>query len=120
MSNFSFQITTLIQNKAINSKNFKELLDFAASLGFHSVTTPSCAEKTLLHIGKRETGLLEVTDLLIALHLFATQRHEDLTLVGKMDEHKFSHRLFGTLSIEKLHNWSNHLHDVMRKTQIVA
>jgi len=117
MANFSFNVATLIHNKALNSKNFKELLDFAGAMGFHTATTPSCNERSILHFGKRDTALLEVTDLLIALHLFATQRHEDLTLVGKIDDRKFAHRLFGTLSIEKLRNWTGHLHEVMQHSQ---
>jgi hypothetical protein len=120
MAHFSFHVATLIHNKALNSKNFKELLDFAGTLGFHAATTPSCNERSILHLGKRQTAILEVTDLLIALHLFATQRHEDLTLVGKIDDHKFAHRIFGTLSIEKLRNWTSHLHEVMHQTQVDA
>lgn len=117
MANFAFHVATLINNKAIETKNFNELLDYARSMGFHVATTPSCNERSIVHFGKRDTGLLEVTDLLIGLHLLATQRHEDLTLVGKIDEHKFAHRLFGTLSIEKLRNWTSHLHEVMQQAQ---
>ena len=115
MSTFSFHLATLIDDKATKSKNYKELVEFSHSMGFHVVVTPVANGRDILHVGKRETALLEVTDLLIALHMFATQRHQDLILVGKIDDHKFTHRLFGTLSIEKLRNWSANLQEIMQK-----
>ena len=58
-----------------------------------------------------------MADLLIALHLLATQRREDLIIVGTIDRVKYQHCLFATLSIEKLSNWSEHLANVLTRNR---
>lgn len=107
------QIATLLPDSALKSKNFGELVEYAKALGFQVAHTETGKEKhILLRIGKKSATMLDLTDILIAMHLFAAQRHQDLVVAGRLDEHKFHHCLFGTLSIEKIKNWTLHLHEL--------
>ncbi len=110
MSRFSFTVAFLLPVKAEKSKNFRELLKYARLMGFH-IGLSRCVNnsKLLLRFGKAHCGALEVASLFVALHLLATQRKEDLIIVGTIDATKFQHCFFATLSIEKIHDWTSHL-----------
>ena len=109
----TLQLATLLPETALKSKNFNELLDYAKFLGFQSVFTETGKEKhILLRLGKKHATMLDLSDVLIALHLFAAQRHQDLVVAGRLDEQKFHHCLFGTLSIAKIRNWALHLQEL--------
>lgn len=110
MKDFRFTVAFLLPAKAEKSKNFRELLKYAEAMGFQ-VRFSRCIgdSKILLRAGKVACTPLEVANLLIALHLLATQRREDVIMVGTIDRRKYQHRLFATLSIEKIRNWSDHL-----------
>ncbi len=110
MKDFRFTVAFLLPAKAGKSKNFRELLKYAEDMGFQARFS-YCIDnsKILLRAGKVACTPLEVANLLIALHLLATQRKEDVVIVGAIDHVKYQHRLFATLSIEKIRNWSDHL-----------
>ncbi len=110
MKDFSFTVAFLLPVKAEKTKNFRELLKYADGLGFKTRLSRCIGDsKILLRAGKLACKPLEVANLLIALHLLATQRKEDVVIVGAVDGVKYQHRLFATLSIEKIRNWSDHL-----------
>jgi len=110
MSDFRFTVAFLLPEKARRTKNFRELLSYAHSMGFQTLLS-SCQNDSmlLLRAGKPRCTPLEVANLFIALHLLAAQRRKDLIIVGTIDQSKYEHCLFATLSIEKFHNWSHHL-----------
>ena len=110
MKDFKFTVAFLLPAKAEKTKNFKELLRYGDAMGFQSRLS-RCLDnsKILFRVGKPACTPLEVANLLIALHLLATQRKEDVVIVGMIDGVKYQHRLFATLSIEKIRNWSEHL-----------
>ena len=114
MNAFKYTVAFLLPVKAKGTKNFRELLEYARAMGFEFLIT-SCMgnSRLLLRAGKARCTHLELADLLIALHLLATQRREDLIIVGTIDQAKYQHRLFATLSIEKLRSWSQHLADML-------
>ena len=110
MKDFRFTVAFLLPVKAEKTKNFRELLKYAEAMGFHTRFSRCIGgSKILLTAGKVACAPLEVANLLIALHLLATQRKEDVIIVGTIDQVKYQHRLFATLSIEKIRNWSEHL-----------
>ncbi len=110
MKDFKFTVAFLLPAKAEKTKNFKELLRYGDAMGFQSRLS-RCLDnsKILFRVGKPACTPIEVANLLIALHLLATQRKEDVVIVGTVDGVKYQHRLFATLSIEKIRNWSGHL-----------
>ena len=110
MKDFRFTVAFLLPAKAGKSKNFRELLKYAEDMGFQARFS-YCIDnsKILLRAGKVACTPLEVANLLIALHLLATQRKEDVVIVGAIDRVKYQHRLFATMSIERIRNWSDHL-----------
>ncbi len=110
MTDFSFTVAFLLPVKAEKTKNFRELLKYSEAMGFQARLSRCIGNsKVLLRVGKPACTPLEVANLLIALHLLATQRKEDVVIVGTIDGVKYQHRLFATLSIEKIRNWSGHL-----------
>jgi hypothetical protein len=110
MSDFSFTVAFLLPAKAEHTKNFRELQRYAHSMGFRILLSRCLNDsKLLLRAFRLNCGPLEVASLFIALHLLAAQRREDLILVGRIDGRKYEHRLFATLSIEKIADWSHHL-----------
>ena len=110
MKDFRFTVAFLLPVKAEKSKNYRELLKYAEIMGFQARSSRCIGDsKILLRVGKVASTPLEVANLLIALHLLATQRKEDVVIVGTVDHVKYQHRLFATLSIEKIRNWSDHL-----------
>ena len=112
MKEFSYTVAFLLPVKAEKTKNFKELLKYSEAMGFQSRLSHCIGNsKVLLRTGKAACTPLEVANLLIALHLLATQRKEDVVIVGAIDGVKYQQRLFATLSIEKIRNWSEHLSD---------
>ena len=100
----------MLPAKARRTKNFGELLEYAHSMGFEFLVS-DCLDNNglLLRAAKVRCTPLEVANLLIALHLLATQRRQDLIIVGRINQVKYQHCLFATLSIEKLRHWSQHL-----------
>ena len=110
MNTFTYTVAFLLPAKAKRTKNFRELLEYARSMGFEFLVS-NCLDNSelLLRAGKVRCTPLEVANLLIALHLLATQRRQDLIIVGRINQVKYQHRLFATLSIEKLRHWSQHL-----------
>ncbi len=110
MRDFSFTVAFLLPAKARKTKNFRQLLKYARDLGFRTLLS-DCINNTriLLRIGKARCDPMEVANLFIALHLLTTQRKEDLIMVGTVDQAKYQHCLFATLSIEKMRNWTGHL-----------
>ena len=110
MRDFSFTVAFLLPAKARKTKNFRQLLKYARDLGFRTLLS-DCIKNTriLLRIGKPRCNPMEVANLFIALHLLTTQRKEDLIMVGTVDQAKYQHCLFATLSIEKMRNWTGHL-----------
>ena len=112
MKDFSFTVAFLLPVKAEKTKNFRELLKYSDDLGFKTSFSRCIGDsQILLRAGKRACTPLQVANLLIALHLLATQRKEDVIIVGAVDGVKYQHRLFATLSIEKIRNWTTHLSD---------
>jgi hypothetical protein len=110
MSEFSFTVAFLLPAKAEHTKNFRELRKYAHSMGFRTLLSRCQNDsKLLLRAFGVSCGLLEVASLFIALHLLAAQRREDLIMVGRIDGRKYEHRLFATLSIERIADWSRHL-----------
>jgi hypothetical protein len=106
----SFELATLIPESAVNSKNFNELLQYIELMGFHAAFVHTHKdERIILRAGKKSSTILEVIEVFVALHLFAAQRKQDLVVVGKFDGEKYQHRVFGTLSIQKLRHWTESL-----------
>lgn len=118
VSGFKFTVAFLLPVKAKGTKNFRELLKYAHFMGFQ-VLISNCLgnSKLLLRAGTARCTPLEVANLLIALHLLATQRREDLIIVGTIDHVKYQHCLFATLSIEKIRNWSQHLANTLARNR---
>ena len=110
MNRFTYTVAFMLPVKAKRTKNFRELLEYAHSMGFEFLVS-SCLgnSQLLLRTGKVRCTPQEVANLLIALHLLATQRRQDLIIVGRINQVKYQHCLFATLSIEKLRHWSHHL-----------
>jgi len=100
--------------KAKRTKNFRELLEYAHSMGLEFQVS-NCLDNSelLLRAGKVRCTPQEVANLLIALHLLGTQRRKDLIIVGRINQMKYQHCLFATLSIEKLRHWSEHLTNML-------
>lgn len=110
MKAVSFELATLIPESAIDSKNFGELIQYIELMGFHAAIVHTHSdERVILRAGKRSSTILEVIEVFVALHLFAAQRKHDLVVVGKFDGEKYQHRIFGTLSIQKLRHWTESL-----------
>jgi len=110
MNTFTYTVAFMLPVKAKRTKNFRELVEYAHSMGFEFLVS-NCLDNSelLLRAGKVRCTPLEVANLLIALHLLATQRRQDLIIVGRINQVKYQHCLFATLSIEKLRHWSQHL-----------
>ena len=86
MKEFSYTVAFLLPVKAEKTKNFKELLKYSEAMGFQSRLSHCIGNsKVLLRTGKAACTPLEVANLLIALHLLATQRKEDVVIVGAID-----------------------------------
>lgn len=110
MSDFSFTVAFLLPAKAEHTKNFRELRKYAHTMGFRTLLSKCQNDsKLLLRTFRVGCGPLEVASLFIALHLLAAQRKEDLIMVGRINGRKYEHRLFATLSIERIADWSRHL-----------
>jgi len=119
MNAFKYTVAFLLPVKAKGTKNFRELLKYAHSMGFDFLISNCLNDsKLLLRAAKVRCTPLEVANLLIALHLLATQRREDLIIVGTIDQVKYQHCLFATLSIEKLRNWSQHLANMLATNRL--
>lgn len=119
MNAFKYTVAFLLPVKAKGTKNFRELLEYARSMGFQFLISNCMGNsRLLLRAGKVHCTPLEVANLLIALHLLATQRREDLIIVGTIDQAKYQHRLFATLSIAKLRSWSQHLADMLAANRL--
>lgn len=110
MSDFRFTVAFMLPEKVRRTKNFCELLDYAHSMDFQT-SLSSCLNdsQVLLRAGKAHCSPLEVANLFVALHLLVAQRKQDLIIVGTIDQTKYEHCLFATLSIEKIRHWSEHL-----------
>ena len=110
MTDFSFTMAFLLPSKARKTKNFRELLKYAHYLGFQTLLS-NCINNTkvLLRLRKARCNPVEVANLFIAVHLVTSQRKEDLIMVGTVDQTKYQHCLFATLSIQKMRNWTDHL-----------
>ena len=114
MNTFTYTVAFMLPAKARRTKNFGELLEYAHSMGFEFLVSDCLANNgLLLRAAKVRCTPLEVANLLIALHLLATQRRQDLIIVGRINQVKYHHCLFATLSIEKLRHWSQHLTNML-------
>ena len=114
MNTFTYTVAFMLPAKARRTKNFGELLEYAHSMGFEFLVS-DCLDNNglLLRAAKDRCTPLEVANLLIALHLLATQRRQDLIIVGRINQVKYQHCLFATLSIEKIRHWSQHLTNML-------
>jgi hypothetical protein len=114
MNTFTYTVAFMLPVKAKRTKNFRELLEYAYSMGFEFLVS-ECLDNSglLLRAGKVGCTPQEVANLLIALHLLASQRRQDLIIVGRINQVKYQHCLFATLSIEKLRHWSQHLTNML-------
>ena len=119
MNTFTYTVAFMLPEKAKRTKNFRELLEYARSMGFEFLVS-NCLDNSelLLRAGKVRCTPLEVANLLIALHLLATQRRQDLIIVGRINQVKYHHCLFATLSIEKLRHWSQHLTNMLATNRL--
>ena len=119
MNTFRYTVAFMLPVKAKRTKNFRELLEYAHSMAFEFLVS-DCLDNSelLLRAGKVRCTPLEVANLLIALHLLATQRRQDLIIVGRINQVKYQHRLFATLSIEKLRHWSQHLTNMLATNRL--
>ena len=119
MNTFTYTVAFLLPVQAKTTKNFRELLEYARSMGFEFQVS-SCLDSSslLLRAGKVRCTPQEVASLLIGLHLLATQRRQDLIIVGRINQVKYQHCLFATLSIEKLRHWSQHLTDMLAANRL--
>ena len=119
MNTFTYTVAFMLPEKAKRTKNFRELLEYARSMGFEFLVS-NCLDNSelLLRAGKVRCTPLEVANLLIALHLLATQRRQDLIIVGRINQVKYQHCLFATLSIEKLRHWSQHLTNMLATNRL--
>ena len=119
MNTFTYTVAFMLPAKARRTKNFGELLEYAHSMGFEFLVS-DCLDKggLLLRAGKAHCTPMEVANLLIALHLLATQRRQDLIIVGRINQVKYQHCLFATLSIEKIRHWSQHLNNLLATNRL--
>jgi hypothetical protein len=119
MNTFTYTVAFMLPVKAKRTKNFRELLEYAHSMGFGFLVS-SCLDNSelLLRAGKARCTPLELANLLTALHLLATQRRQDLIIVGRINQVKYQHCLFATLSIEKLRHWSEHLTNLLATNRL--
>ena len=119
INTFTYTVAFRLPVKASRTKNFRELLEYAHSMGFEFLVS-NCLDnsKLLLRAGKVRCTPPEVANLLIALHLLATQRRQDLFIVGRINQVKYQHCLFATLSIEKLRHWSQHLTNMLATNRL--
>jgi hypothetical protein len=121
MNTFTYTVAFMLPVKAKRTKNFRELLEYARSMGFEFLVS-DCLDNSalLLRAAKVRCTPQEVANLLIALHLLATQRRHDLIIVGRINQVKYQHCLFATLSIEKLRHWSQHLTNMLAADRMYA
>ncbi len=119
MNTFTYTVAFMLPVKAKRTKNFRELVEYAHSMGFDFLVS-NCLDNSelLLRAGKVRCTPLEVANLLIALHLLATQRRQDLIIVGRINQVRYQHCLFATLSIEKLRHWSQHLTNMLATNRL--
>ncbi len=119
MNTFTYTVAFMLPVKAKRTKNFRELLEYAHLMGFEFLVS-NCLDnsKLLLRSGKVRCTPPEVANLLIALHLLATQRRQDLIIVGRTNQVKYQHCLFATLSIEKLRHWSQYLTNMLATNRL--
>jgi hypothetical protein len=114
MNTFTYTVAFMLPAKAKRTKNFRELLEYARSMGFEFLVS-NCLDNSelLLRARKARCTPLELANLLMALHLLATQRRQDLIIVGRINQVKYQHCLFATLSIEKIRHWSQHMTNML-------
>jgi len=114
MNTFTYTVAFMLPAKAKKTKNYRELLEYAQSMGFKFLVS-GCLDNSELLLRARKTRCtpLELANLLMALHLLATQRRQDLIIVGRINQAKYQHCLFATLSIEKIRHWSQHLTNLL-------
>jgi len=119
INTFTYTVAFRLPVKASRTKNFRELLEYAHSMGFEFLVS-NCLDNNelLLRAGKVGCTPQEVANLLIALHLLASQRRQDLIIVGRINQVKYQHCLFATLSIEKLRHWSQHLTNMLATNRL--
>lgn len=119
INTFTYTVAFRLPVKASRTKNFRELLEYAHSMGFEFLVS-NCLDNNelLLRAGKVCCTPQEVANLLIALHLLASQRRQDLIIVGRINQVKYQHCLFATLSIEKLRHWSQHLTNMLATNRL--
>ena len=119
ISAFRYTVAFLLPVAAKGTKNFRELIEYARAMGFGFLISRCMGNsRLLLRGGKAHCTPLEMANLLIALHLLATQRREDLIIVGTIDQVRYQHCLFATLSIEKIRHWSQHLTNMLARNRL--
>jgi hypothetical protein len=111
---FTYTVAFMLPAKAKRSKNFQELLEYARSMGIGFLIS-DCLDNSqlLLRAAKVRCTPQDVANLHVALHLLASQRRQNLIIVGSINHVKYQHCLFATLSIEKLRHWSQHLTEML-------
>jgi hypothetical protein len=119
MNTFTYTVAFMLPAKVRRTKNFGELLEYAHSMGFEFLVS-DCLNNNglLLRVAKVRCSPLEAANLLIALHLLAAQRRQDLIIVGRINQVKYQHCLFATLSIEKIRHWSQHLTNMLATNRL--